>query len=65
MNVTFTKAEAEFIGQLAQLPVTLPLAQVTQAAAIWTSILKKVEKLTEGNEEKGGENSAAAVAGRQ
>jgi hypothetical protein len=45
MNVTFTKAEAEFIGQ--------------------TSILKKVEKLTEGNEEKGGENSAAAVAGRQ
>lgn len=46
----FTAAEAAFLKELSNLPVTMPLAQAAAVAATWASILAKVAALTESAE---------------
>jgi len=57
-DIQFTIAEASFIRDLANLPVTLPLSQAAAVAATWANILAKVEALTEAAEIKPTDNGS-------
>jgi hypothetical protein len=48
----FTAQEAQFIADLSQTPINVPIGQAGVIAALWQSILEKVEANTEKEETK-------------
>lgn len=48
----FTAQEAQLIADLAKIPVAVPIGNMGIVAALWQSILEKVEANTETEETK-------------